>query len=258
MHVCWHLVLDDHPSVAVDVSRDCIETFIISRPFWPTDLSDGANTSTEEDGEPKLHPIIVHLLEQYEKQFKMLKAPRRLIWLSELGKVSFTIEIGEQEVDIEANPIASSVLLYFCDQDAWSIADLAKVMDLDSEHIEKKIIYWVMRGFLQRDTTNRSLFRIVEELNGELLNNEPAMDQLEEVVEETSRPNGYDSFAPIIMNMLRNMEVMPIDKIHNMLRLFAQNPKYDKTMQELGFILNELVQEGLVDFDSGLYRIIKK
>lgn len=254
---------NDHPSVSVEVVAENMDTFIISRPFWPTDLTDGINVTTEEDNEsePKLHPVIVHLLAQYEKEFKILKAPRRLVWLYELGKISFSIEVGDQEVDIEANPVASSVLLYFCDQETWSIDDLAEVMELDAEQIEKKIIYWLMRGFLQRDPSDSSLFRMVDELKEDCLfssGESTGMDQMEETIEESTRPSGYDAFAPIIMNMLRNMEVMPMDKIHNMLRLFAQNPKYDKTMQELGFILNELVQEGMIEFGSGLYRIVKK
>ncbi len=247
----------NHPNIQFDNSYDFLDTIIISRLFWPPQLNDGVNTSNDSESNAKLHPVLLQILEKYERQFISLKAPRKLLWRNEMGLISLEVEIGSKKVDIEANPIAASVLLHFCDRDTWTITQLSKQLNLDYEQTERKIMYWVIRGFLRKGSSEEE-FILVEELDDKHML-QMAEQELDEEMHHGDE-NELKVYESIIINMLTNMEVMSLDKIHNMLGLFVHDPypPYDKTMQELGSYLNELVQEGTLEFDNGMFRIRKQ
>jgi anaphase-promoting complex subunit 2 len=250
-------LMANHPNIQIDNSYDFLDVIIISRLFWPPQLNDGVNTSNDSESNAKLHPVLLQIVEKYERQFISLKAPRKLLWRNEMGLISLEVEIGSKKVDIEANPIAASVLLHFCDRDTWTITQLSKQLNLDYEQTERKIMYWVIRGFLRKGSSEEE-FILVEELDDKHML-QMAEQELDEEMHHGDE-NELKVYESIIINMLTNMEVMPLDKIHNMLGLFVHDPypPYDKTMQELGSYLNELVQEGTLEFDNGMFRIRKQ
>ena len=54
------------------------------------------------------------------------------------------------------------------------------------------------------------------------------------------------------------MESLPLQKIHNMLKMFVLEPVYDKTIAELETFLAKLVNDGKLTFDGLVYRKNKR
>lgn len=59
--------------------------------------------------------------------------------------------------------------------------------------------------------------------------------------------------------MLTNLGKLPINRIHNTLKMFMSSGdnKYDKTIQELGQLLWRLCTEGKLEQVDGEYRLVK-
>lgn len=62
-------------------------------------------------------------------------------------------------------------------------------------------------------------------------------------------------YQQYVMGMLTNFDGLPLDRIHNMLKMFATEPPYDKSAAELGAFLGQLASEGKLSLQpGGIYR----
>lgn len=61
-------------------------------------------------------------------------------------------------------------------------------------------------------------------------------------------------YEPFIMGMLTNFDSMPLDRIHNMLKMFVSDPPYDKTTEQLGAYLSTLVTYEKISLSGGVYK----
>lgn len=65
-------------------------------------------------------------------------------------------------------------------------------------------------------------------------------------------------FDQYILGMLANFDGMPADRIHNMLKMFVQEPHaYDRSEEQLAAMLARLVAQGKLSASGGLYRIVR-
>ncbi len=90
---------------------------------------------------------------------------------------------------------------------------------------------------------------MMEEDDGQAMS---AMAQEEEEMEV------YESY---ICGMLTNMGQLPLERIHNMLKMFVtgSDVKYNKTPQQLSLFLQHLAkQEKLECGPDGMYKLFKK
>ena len=66
-------------------------------------------------------------------------------------------------------------------------------------------------------------------------------------------------YEQYVVGMLTNLESLPLDRIHNMLKMFVQsddgNGGYDRTEQELQRFLGRMVEDGKLEAAGGQYRI---
>ena len=61
-----------------------------------------------------------------------------------------------------------------------------------------------------------------------------------------------------IVGMLTNLESLPIDRIHSMLKMFAmQGPSSDVSIGELKLFLDRKVKEQKLTYSGGVYRLPK-
>lgn len=61
-------------------------------------------------------------------------------------------------------------------------------------------------------------------------------------------------YEPFIMGMLTNFDALPLDRVHNMLKMFAADPPYDKGLEQLGAYMARLVAEEKLALEGGTYR----
>jgi anaphase-promoting complex subunit 2 len=62
------------------------------------------------------------------------------------------------------------------------------------------------------------------------------------------------AYEPFIMGMLTNFDALPLDRVHNMLKMFVSDPPYDKSLEQLGAYMGRLVGEEKLSLDGGTYR----
>lgn len=62
------------------------------------------------------------------------------------------------------------------------------------------------------------------------------------------------AYEPFIMGMLTNFDALPLDRVHNMLKMFVSDPPYDKSLEQLGAYMARLVAEEKLSLEGGQYR----
>lgn len=213
-----------------------IQTLIISKLFWP---------NLQENNDIKLHPKIMEILDEIQKTYFGIKAPRTLIWYKEYGNIELSIEIGEKEIDINVNPLNASIIFYFLDQKVWNKDDLSKKMNCD---ITKYIGFWIKKGFL---IETEEEYTLVDEIKDEV---DEIDDHLQDIMDQEEV--GIEIYESIIINMLMNFG-MDISKIHNSLKMFAMDPfpPYEKNMNELSSYLDKMVLDGKLISESGIFKL---
>lgn len=58
----------------------------------------------------------------------------------------------------------------------------------------------------------------------------------------------------LVVGMLTNFPSLPLDRIHNMLKMFVSEPPYDKTADQLEGFLTHLVAEEKLVLEGTQYR----
>ena len=61
-------------------------------------------------------------------------------------------------------------------------------------------------------------------------------------------------YEPFVMGMLTNFDALPLDRVHNMLKMFVSDPPYDKSLEQLGAYMARLVADEKLSLDGGMYR----
>jgi anaphase-promoting complex subunit 2 len=57
-----------------------------------------------------------------------------------------------------------------------------------------------------------------------------------------------------VLGMLTNLDALPLERIHNFLKMFACDPPYDRSAEQLEAYLMTLVREDKLSLESGLFR----
>ena len=70
---------------------------------------------------------------------------------------------------------------------------------------------------------------------------------------EEQEAAGMRVYEQYVMGMLTNFDALPLERIHNMLKMFVADPPYDKTAAQLERFLARLVAEQKLSVDRGSY-----
>ena len=71
---------------------------------------------------------------------------------------------------------------------------------------------------------------------------------------EDQEAAGMKVYEQYIIGMLTNFPSLPLDRIHNMLKMFVSEPPYDKTQDQLEAFLNQLIAEDKVVLEGAQYK----
>lgn len=251
----------DNPSV--------VDAEIISHIFWPT----------LQNEQFKHHPRIQADLDQFSAEYARLKNPRRLVWMNQLGVVQIELDVLEQLEDgttavetreFSVSPLLATLVSHFEDKDEWNVEELANETGLTEHEIQKRMAYWVNNRVIKVVSGSQpSTYKVAT--TDHLLQGEN--DQVAAVVAMEEDQNGQsvsiaaqeeeemEVFESYICGMLTNLGQLPLDRIHNMLKMFVtgSDVKYNKTPQQLSMFLKHLCkQEKLECGPDGMYKLIKK
>jgi anaphase-promoting complex subunit 2 len=240
------------------------DAVMVSHVFWPSLQND----------QLKHHPRIQAELDQFSTEYARLKNPRKLIWHDQLGSVQIELDILEmadgvpvvETKEFTCTPLLATIISHFEDKSRWTLDELSNETGIPEHVLQKKIAFWVNNRVLRQVPGNSSAFDLTTLAHLQQGDNDA--DMMDEDVHEghavsvsAQEEDEMELFESYIVGMLKNMQQLPLDRIHNMLKMFVAGSdfKYDKTPQQLSAFLQHLCkQEKLECGPDGMYKLAKK
>ena len=196
-----------------------LSVLVTSATYWPR--------ARHPDPPLTLPPVITAWMGAYAARYYVLKAPRRLAWRPAAGVATLRVSVGGREATFEASPAEAAVLLKFGDAPEWTVAGLAAAVGTDVGCAARAAARWAAAGVLV--PAGPSAFARATAL--------PTADgpELESAPEDDGDADASDggaadaAVAAFVVGMLTNFEAgLPVDRVHNMLKMFATDPPYGK------------------------------
>ncbi|XP_071820254.1 anaphase-promoting complex subunit 2-like [Apostichopus japonicus] len=242
---------DDLPDGGKRENLD-FKAMILSAQFWP-------NLKEEK---LSLHSKVQTQLDKYTKSYEALKATRTLFWKPNLGQVTLELELKDRTVSLAVSPLHATIIMHFEEKEKWTIQELSGVMQVPSTTLRRKIAFWQSQGLLKEDPTD--CFTLVEEDSGRG-SKEGADEVIIESDDETESATASTQsqtlhvFWSYIEGMLTNLNSLPIERIHAMLKMFAMpGPATSEISEhELKLFLDKKVKEQELIFSGGFYKLPK-
>ncbi|XP_047514873.1 anaphase-promoting complex subunit 2 [Pieris napi] len=229
---------------------------ILSAQFWPPFKDE----SLELPEEIKQH------LAEYTKAYEALKGNRTLSWKPHLGNVNIEIEIGEKKLDLTVSPFNATLIMHFQNKPEWLLEELHDVMKVPMTVLRRKITYWQSLGLITEKSADYYVLVDGSEANKA---NVPS-NQVQEMIcedEETEsvmasahdqREGELQVFWSYIVGMLTNLDSLPLERIHQMLKMFAsQAPGTECSLNELRQFLDTKVRTHQLVLQGGMYKLPK-
>ncbi|XP_067140286.1 anaphase-promoting complex subunit 2 isoform X1 [Centruroides vittatus] len=225
-----------------------INAMILSAQFWPT--------IREEKLE--LPAKVSKALQRYTTAFEMLKGNRTLTWKPHLGLVHLEIELKDRVLKLSVSPVHATIIWHYQEKLRWTVDELSSVMHVPVSALRRKITFWQSHGVLREEENDT--FVLVEEQQGrcqEVVVMEE--DETESVTasSQDQKEEELQMFWSFIVGMLTNLESLPLERIHTMLRMFAMpGPNTSECgIHELRQFLDRKVREQKLLYSGGLYRL---
>lgn len=229
---------------------------ILSAQFWPPFKDE----SLELPDEIKQH------LEAYTKLFQSLKGNRTLNWKPHLGTVNIEIEIGDKKLELTVSPFNATLIMHFQSKPEWSIEELHQVMKVPVTVLRRKITYWQSMGMIAEK--GQDYYVLIDDSDGN--KSHVSTNQVQEMMceddeAESAMASAHDQregelqvFWSYIVGMLTNLDSLPLDRIHQMLKMFAsQAPGTECSLQELRQFLDTKVRSHQLVLQGGQYKLPK-
>ncbi|GFV99029.1 anaphase-promoting complex subunit 2 [Trichonephila clavipes] len=227
-----------------------INSMILSAQFWP---------SFKEE-KLKLPEYIWQNLKKYTTAFEALKGNRSLTWKSHLGSVDLEIELKGRTLSLSVSPVHATILWHFQEKSKWSITELSSEMQIQPSVLRRKITLWQNHGVLSE--TESDVFELIEE---QQTVNREAMVVIEEEEESVTassqdmKEEELQTFWSFIVGMLTNMESLPLERIHSMLRMFAvQGTSTNEcSIHDMRQFLEKKVRDRQLVYSAGMFKLPK-
>lgn len=140
-------------------------------------------------------------------------------------------------------------------------------MQVPASVVRKKIAFWQSHGLIEETTAD--YFTLIENFDGKAEDSDRATqphphdvddDENESAMASASdqREEELQVFWSYIVGMLTNLSSMPLERIHQMLKMFASHgPGVEFSQDELKNFLQRKVREHALIFAAGVYQLPK-
>lgn len=228
-----------------------VSALIVSSQFWPTFKKETMEFPEE----------INKVFERYKKSYEEYKGNRTLVWTPLNGKVNIEIEINDKKLDLYVTPAQATIIYHFQTQKEWQLDKLSTVINMPPSVLRRRIGFWQLQG-LVRETTENLFVLCDENQDGEMethANANVVLDEEETMVSANDqREEELQVFWSYILGMLTNLDSMTLERIHQMLKLFAsQGPGFEFSQDELKSFLQRKVREHKLVYVYGVYQLPK-
>ena len=235
-----------------------VNSLILSAQFWPQFKNESLELPQE----------VSEALDVYTKAFQTLKGNRTLVWKPHLGFANVDIEIGDKKINLTVSPIHAAIIYKFQEAAEWTAQKLAASLKVPLSTLRRKITFWQTQGILVESSSDT--FTLVEESGmkkstglGDMSGISHSLDEDQEdsitASSADQREEELGMFWSYIFGMLTNLESLPLERIYQMLRIFAmQGPSaVECDMEELRAFLDTKVRQHKLAFSGGHYRLSK-
>ncbi len=238
--------------------RSPLDATIVSALFWPPFANEAPDF--------ELPPAMRAMTDAYERRYHHLKAPRVMRWKPALGTVRVEAMFGEIEVEVDVGPIEAAVLFCFQRKRSWELSELASELKAPQPVVRRKTVTWINRGLLVEVKDARegggggAGYRLAtkedarEAAFGAAATDESAGAGGAVASAEEQAAAGMKVYEQYVVGMLTNFPSLPLDRIHNMLKMFVSEPPYDKSEHQLEAFLAQLVAEDKVVLEGNQYK----
>ncbi|XP_040581618.1 anaphase-promoting complex subunit 2 [Lepeophtheirus salmonis] len=231
-----------------------VNAIVLSAQFWPQFKQENLVLPQE----------ITKALEVYTKAFENLKGNRTLNWKTHLGFANIDIEIGEKKINLTVSPVHAAIIYQFMEKAEWSAEELSHNLQVPVSILRRRMTFWLSQGLIRE--LEHDKYCLVEEgpirrMSG-LVSDPINEDEETESVTTTSRDQRAEElqvFWSYIVGMLTNLESLPLDRIFQMLKMFAmQGPSaVECSIEELRSFLDSKVRDHQLIVSGGLYKLPK-
>ena len=242
----------DEASTAV-LRESPLDATIVSALFWPP--------FSNEAPDFKLPPAMREMTDAYGKRYHHLKAPRQMNWKPTLGTVQVEVMRGEIEVEISVSPVEAALLTHFQTKERWGMEELARELGVPKAVARRKAVVWINQGLLveEKGDVGEGFYRLTSGQEAKAAFGAAAADDEgggggAVASAEDQAAAGMKVYEQYVIGMLTNFPSLPLDRIHNMLKMFVSEPPYDKTSDQLEAFLAQLVAEDKVVQEGNQYR----
>jgi len=190
--------------------------------------------------------------------------------------------------EFTCSPLQATLITHFEDKDCWTAADLSNETGVTEDIIKRKMGYWLNQRIVQccdvfahetahgGSTVKYTLCSSADDNNNEdsaagnmdgfLANDDGTtmMMEEEEYEDEAIKARNQEAeemkvYESYIVGMLTNLGKLPLDRIHNMLKMFVSTSehRYEKTPQQLSSFLEHLCKQDKLEFVDGMYKLVK-
>ncbi|XP_017147591.2 anaphase-promoting complex subunit 2-like [Drosophila miranda] len=230
-----------------------ISSLIISAQFWPSFNKESLQLPEEIENEFK----------KYTKAYEGYKGNRTLNWRTVTGRVNIVIEIGDRTMDMVVSPTLAVIIYHFQNKSEWTIEELSSITKVPASALRRRISFWQNHGLISESSPG--LFTLLEKETEKSQFEEMSLAEADEEDLESAMASASDQreeelqvFWSYIVGMLTNLDSMPIDRIHQMLKLFASHSGgVEFTQDELKHFLQRKVREHKLLFSGGVYQLAK-
>ncbi|XP_050527151.1 anaphase-promoting complex subunit 2 isoform X2 [Daktulosphaira vitifoliae] len=242
-----------------------VTAIIVSAQFWPT---------FKDDLNLELPSVIQKHMDNYTKAFEAFKGNRTLNWKPHLGIINIDIEINDRKFNLSVSPIHATILWHFQDKEEWTIDELSMKMRVPATTLRRRIGFWQNQGLLREKSFDT--FILVEDgiptTSLSTKGNRGSIgargsefaccddDEMESAMAsaQDQREEELQVFWSYIVGMLTNLDSLPLDRIHQMLKMFAtQGTGVDCSLTQLRIFLDDKVKDHKLIFTGGRYKLAK-
>ncbi|XP_059850337.1 anaphase-promoting complex subunit 2 [Hypanus sabinus] len=229
-----------------------LNAMILSGEFWPP----------LKEEKLELPPEVKEAMDAYTKKYEKLKAMRSLNWKPHLGNADLEIELADRTLSVSVSPVHAAIIMHFQQKSTWTLEELSDVLKVPLIALRRKIALWQQQGVLKEDPPDT--FTVIEEEQKDQQEKMVLIDSDEEgdsamASQADQKEEELQLFWTYIQGMLTNLESLPLERIHTMLKMFVMTGPVltEIDMQELQAFLQKKVKDHQLVYSGGVYRLPK-
>lgn len=184
----------------------------------------------------------------FGKRYHSQKAPRTLKWKKSIGEVCLDLTLGDETIEFNVSPVQATILLAFESRPEYALAELTERLKIPEPMLMHNAIFWINEGVMRLEKLPNGVQ--VLRRNEAITRPMTTMDVDDGEDKDEGMDGSMEYLEPFIVGMLTNFDGLPLDRIHNMLKMFVTDPPYDRGIDDLSRLLESMVGRGVCVFEQ--------